>query len=433
MIDVYVLDGNLNAVGMVDAYKSLIWANRYNDLGDCELCVDANAANIDLLQEGRYLMRLDDEMVCRIKKIEIDTSAEDGNYLIVTGYDTKDFLDQRITWGTITCNGNLEDFIRQLATLTLISPFDDDRRLAKPNGETLLQLGPKAGFTKTLSEQISFKNIGEKVREYCKTTQWGYKFALNGDVLSFQLYAGEDRSTEVFFSENYENLSTTKYVHDSTDLGNIALIGGAGEGADRATSSYGWGYGADRYEVFVDARDIARAITWEELTAAYPTTVQGGQGYITTEGGQVVYKMRSIDVPILDAAHLVWLEAHFPGGTIVTIVGNQYYRVANAAIATLQTDVPEENSPAILLDIVYMVYLNNRGMEKLSEYGEKTTFEGVVIPDITFVYKRDYFLGDIVTVESEYGISARVRIVEVIEVVDENGYKVEPKFEYMEE
>lgn len=433
MKEVYVLDGNLNAIGMVDAYKSLIWATRYNDLGDCELCVDANAANMALLQEGRYLMRMDDDMVCRIKKVEIDTSAEDGNYLIVTGYDTKDFLEQRITWGTITCNGNLEDFIRQLATLTLINPYDTARKLVKPNGETLLQLGPKAGFTKTLSEQISYKNIGEKIREFCKANNWGYKFALNEDILSFQLYAGADRSDEVIFSENYENLSTTKYVHDSTDLGNIALIGGAGEGADRATSSYGWGYGADRYEVFVDARDVARAITWEELTAAYPTTVQGGQGYITTEGGQVVYKMRSIDVPILDAAHLTWLEAHFPGGTIVTIVGNQYYRVANAAIATLQTDVPEENSPAILLDIVYMVYLINRGMEKLSEYGEKTTFEGVVIPDITFVYKRDYFLGDIVTVESEYGISARVRIVEVIEVVDENGYKVEPKFEYMEE
>ena len=433
MIEIYVLDGNLQTIGLIDAYKSLIWATRYNDLGDCELCVDVNEKNLYLLREGHYLSRMDDDMACKIKTVEIDTSAEDGNYLIATGYDAKSYLDQRIIWGTITCNGNLEDFIRQLATLTLISPFEEDRRLVKPDGETLLQLGPKAGFTKTLSEQISFKNIGEKVREYCKTTQWGYKFALNGDVLSFQLYAGADRSTEVIFSENYENLSTTKYVHDSTDLGNIALIGGAGEGADRATSSYGWGYGADRYEVFVDARDIARAITWEELTAAYPTTVQGGQGYITTEGGQVVYKMRSIDVPILDAAHLTWLEAHFPGGTIVTIVGNQYYRVANAAIATLQTDVPEENSPAILLDIVYRVYLINRGMEKLSEYGEKTTFEGVVIPDITFVYKRDYFLGDIVTVESEYGISARVRIVEVIEVVDENGYKVEPKFEYMEE
>ena len=135
----------------------------------------------------------------------------------------------------------------------------------------------------------------------------------------------------------------------------------------------------------------------------------------------------------MDAAHLAWLESHVPGGTIVTVGGEQYYRVADATIASLQTDAPEDNSPAILLDIVYMVYLINRGIEKLAEYGEKTTFEGVVIPDVTFLYKRDYFLGDIVSIESEYGISARCRIVEVIEVVDENGYKVEPKFEYMEE
>lgn len=435
MKEVYVLDGNLNAVGMVDAYKSLIWAMRYNDLGDCELCVDANAANMALLQEGRYLMRMDDDMVCRIKKVEIDTSAEDGNYLIVTGYDTKDFLEQRITWGTITCNGNLEDFIRQLATLALINPYDTARKLVKPNGETLLQLGPKAGFTKTLSEQISYKNIGDKVREFCKMNQWGYKFTMSDKTLYFSLYAGADRTASVIFSEQYENLSSTKYVHDSTDIGNVALIGGAEEGAQRITASYGDAQGTARYEVFEDVRDIARSIKWEDLIAEYPLIESGGEGYITTEGGQIVYKMRTIDIPILDEAQLTWLQTYFPGGTIVTAGGNRYYRTANATIAILQTVDPAGSTPSILAflqNIIYMVYLINRGAEKLTEHGAKTTFESVVIPNTTFVYKKDYFLGDIVTIQSVFGITAHMRIIEVVEVFDENGYKMEPKFEYME-
>ena len=41
-------------------------------------------------------------------------------------------------------------------------------------------------------------------------------------------------------------------------------------------------------------------------------------------------------------------------------------------------------------------------------------------------------MGDIVTVENEYGIISTPRIVEIIETFDTNGYSVEPKFEYSE-
>lgn len=41
-------------------------------------------------------------------------------------------------------------------------------------------------------------------------------------------------------------------------------------------------------------------------------------------------------------------------------------------------------------------------------------------------------LGDIVTVQNEYGITMNARITEVIETFDENGYSVSPKFEYEE-
>jgi hypothetical protein len=84
------------------------------------------------------------------------------------------------------------------------------------------------------------------------------------------------------------------------------------------------------------------------------------------------------------------------------------------------------------MPIIYEVYLLTRGYEKLSEYGVVTAFEGTVEPDVTFTYKRDYFLGDVVTVENSYGISLSARIVEVTEVNDDNGYSIEPKFEYLE-
>lgn len=428
MIDVYVLDKNLSVVGIVDSYKSLIWANRYNDVGDCELYLEASQENINLLQDGYYLIRADDDMVCQIRKIEIDTSAEEGNYLIVTGKDTKALLDQRVIWSMMTCTGNIEDFIRSIVQNSCVAPALYGRQFQKANGQPLLALGNKANFSEVTTEQVSYKNVGEKIREYCGTYKWGYRIVLSNNTLWFQLYKGTDRSSDVIFSDAYENLSSTKYVDDKTNMGNVALVAGAGEGSARARNVYGFYSGIDRYEIFVDAKDIARQISWSELTDIYPTTDDGGQGYLNGYN----YKLNYLNVQIVDSDQLTWLQTNFPTGQVVTIGGIQYYQVYNEIIATLQTTTPDDNSPVTLQDIVYSVYLLNRGAENLAEYGEVISFEGSVIPDVTFVYKQDYFLGDIVSVENEYGIKASARIVEVVEVMDDNGYSMEPKFEYLE-
>lgn len=428
MIDIYVLDKNLSLIGVIDAYKSLIWANRYNAVGDCELYLEASMDNISMLQDGYYLMRADDEMVCQIRKIEIDTSAEDGNYLIITGYDTKVFLDQRVIWSMATCTGNIEDFIRSIVKNSCISPALSGRQFLKANGQALLGLGDKANFTEVTTEQVSYKNVGEKVREYCETYKWGYRVVFSSGVLWFQLYKGTDRTNEVIFSDQYENLSSTKYIDDKTNLGNVALVAGAGEGSARARNVFGYASSVDRFEKFVDAKDIARQISWAELTDIYPTTDSGGEGYLSG----YTYKLNYLNVQIVDSDQLTWLETNFPTGHVVTIDGNQYYQVYNEVIATLPVTTPTDDTPAILQDLVYSVYLLNRGAENLAEFGEVKTFEGSVIPDVTFIYKKDYFLGDVVTVENEYGISANARIVEVVEVMDENGYSIEPKFEYQE-
>lgn len=51
---------------------------------------------------------------------------------------------------------------------------------------------------------------------------------------------------------------------------------------------------------------------------------------------------------------------------------------------------------------------------------------------MSYQYKKDYKLGDIVKIVNEYGISINVRISEVIENRDDNGYTMEPTFENIE-
>lgn len=420
MIDVYVLNKNFETVGVIDDYKSLIWANRYKDNGDCELYLVASAENISMLAMGFYLIRLDDDMVCRINSITITTDAEDGNYLTVKGIDAKSYLDQRIIWGTSVCHGSVETFIRTLVKNALISPSDSDRKIS------FIKLGTAAGFTQTSTQQISYANLGETIREICASYSWGYRMILNSsDQLEFELYEGTDRSDSVFFSDDYENLSSTEYSDSCELMTNVTLIGGQGEGTARKKATLGNKTGEDRYEQFVDADDIDTVITYEELTTAF------AGGTVVASGLSYGYRMSSLDLLIYDDAHLAWLQRYYSGGTVVTISGERFYRLTNIIIATVESSAPEDTDDATLTELIYHSYLLSRGAEMAAGYGEIETFAGSIVSDVTFTYKQDYFLGDIVFVENEYGIGAEVRITEVVECYDENGYSVEPTFEYI--
>lgn len=434
MTEVYVLNRNLERIGVVDAYTSLIWANRYSDIGDCELYVYATVELLNILKKNHYLIREDDDMVCRIETIEIDTDVENGNYLIVTGYDCKKILNQRIIWGQANADGNVEDYIRNIIYKNLVNPDIPERAIRNSDGISNFILGTKAGFTEVTTEQTSYKQVGEKVQDFCKLYNWGYKVFVDNGNFYFYLYKGTDRSDSVIFSNDFENLISTKYLEDSSKLGNVALVAGEGTGSNRSQNVSGYAESLDRYEIYVDARDISRNITWGDLTKMYPTTDKGGHGHIYTVASQqsFSYMMDLLDILIVNDAQLAELQSDYPNGQVITESGIKYYRTYNVVIADLTSNSPAENDSVTLRDVVYSVYLLNRGYDKLSEYGTVITFEGSVEPDVTFVYKQDYFLGDLVTVENEYGISRKARIVEVVETNDENGYNIEPKFEYIE-
>ena len=68
----------------------------------------------------------------------------------------------------------------------------------------------------------------------------------------------------------------------------------------------------------------------------------------------------------------------------------------------------------------------------MSEHTSITSFAGEIIVGMSYKYKEDYNLGDIVNIVNEYGISINVRISEIIENQDDNGYTMEPTFENIE-
>lgn len=384
MEELYLLDENRKRKHIIDTYSSIIWAPRYNDLGDCELVISATEENFKKINECKYITRTDDEMVCEIKKIEIQTDEENGNQFIITGTDIKNILNQRIVEKQTNFNGFVEDYIRKLINDSIINPTNPDRKIKN------FILADKVGFTEKISEQVTYDYVGNKIQELCKQYGWGYKITIVNENFVFSLYKGEDKSDYITFSQDYDNISTTSYSKDDSNIKNIALIAGEGEGAERVTTTIGEGKGIDRHELYIDARDVSSEIDYSELLSSYPN------------------------------------------GSEKIINDIIYYQVNGTNIAILIKDDAGEITKVQLCSNIYIESLKHTGYEKMSAYKSVTSFTGEIIVGVNYIYKTDYNLGDIVNLVNEYGISMKARICEVLENQEENGYNMEPTFENIE-
>lgn len=343
-MEVYVRDKELSIIGIIDAFLSLIWTERYNSCGDFELYLYAKNENIAMLKEDYYLTRTDTESIMLIEEVNVITDVEEGNYLIVKGRSAEVLLNRRIVWQQTNLSGKVEKCIRQLILENAINPEDGNRKIQN------LFMGEMQNFAETIDKQVTGTNLLTEIMDICASCNYGFKITLNDyNNFVFNIYKGIDRSYDqtensfVVFSNEYDNLNASNYKYNKTEYSNIALVAGEGEGTERKRYTVGNASGMERYECFVDARDIS------------------------TNNGEI-----EID------------------------------------------------------DYNYM--LQQRGIEALKNECIIENFEGEADTTTTYTYRRDFYLGDIVQVENEYGMIAAPRITEVIESQDENDYKVLPTF-----
>lgn len=77
----------------------------------------------------------------------------------------------------------------------------------------------------------------------------------------------------------------------------------------------------------------------------------------------------------------------------------------------------------------YNDLLVQRGLLKLLENQSVSAFDGKVDPLVNYIYGTDYFIGDIVQIENDFGLNGRSRVTEVIYSEDLSGRNIIPTFE----
>lgn len=241
-------------VTILDNFISVIWVERYNACGEFELYLPANTELIDLLLEEKEVLfsRPEKKRAMIYEKMEINSDAENGNYMIVSGRSAECILERRVVKKLFNFSGLAEDFIRTLIINNAIDTSDEKRNIG------VLELSPKSGYLDTLDKQVTGDTLLKAIEDVCVRFSWGFYLEFKDGKLFFQLYKGGNKKSTVIFSSYLGNLVISNYIVDLSNYYNFIWVAGEGEGENRKYGYYDAGTnctGLYCRELFYDRRD----------------------------------------------------------------------------------------------------------------------------------------------------------------------------------
>lgn len=233
----------LARLGRVEVWVSLYWDEPYNTEGEFTLEVRPTEENLSLLREGRWLRRSDSDVPMRI--CHRSNENQDSN-LVVTGFPGTWIFTKRACTSTVKSE-NAEAAMRRL--VSAMQPWPK------------LELGELVGFDTTYTAQTSGGSIMDYLMTIGAACDLGFRVRLSGKndqkKLLFEVYR-PTADPNNRFSTKWGNLQQAAWAFGDGDYANVAVVQGAGEGENRATVTVGLtdATGADRRELYVDARDV---------------------------------------------------------------------------------------------------------------------------------------------------------------------------------
>jgi hypothetical protein len=347
-MELYIFDRELNFIGILDRFTSLRWVRRYHKVGEFELQCALTEESINLLKREYIVFKKDDEEAGFIEYRNLKQNSDGSETLVIKGEFLTGYFGRRIIWGIENINSTVEDAMRTLVLKNCISATDNNRNIVN------LLLGSLKGYTQALNYQVSYKDLLEELESLSNLSNLGYriKFSVQDRKLIFDIYAGLDRTVNqvanppAVFSKEFENILEQQYVDSLNNYRNVALVAGEGEDANRKMVSVGERSGLDRFEIFIDARDVSSKQTINNVE----TTLTNDQyNALLKERGNIklqYYKeIQTFDSKVNVRSNLTY-KVDFDLGDIVTCTSKKWGITLDARITEIE-EIYESNGFSI--------------------------------------------------------------------------------------
>lgn len=390
MKPIRIFTPNIELLGEISNYESLFFVRSWHGIGDLEVRINRYKQYTNTLQKGNIIVVGNDKNKAYIilhKEIELNENGKASENWLIKGLELKVVAGQRITLPPSATaydnkSGNAETVMKHYVNKNIVNPVDSKRKIAQ------LSIIPDINRGIPVNWQSRFKNVAEEMAELSLLSNLGWSVRVDYDSQNwlFDVSEGQDLTVnqEVFppviFSPQFDNIKNMQFVDSDLNYRNAAYIAGQGEGVERRVVELGDSAGLSRYELFVDARDVAEE-TDVEGEDPIPRPVQDIINDLINRGEQKLAEM---------------IQEKFLEAQIMTPV--------KGIEITRQTNFTTQ----------FQVYENI--LTKIKDFS-------------SFIYEEDWDLGDIVTVQNkEWGITLDTRITEVKEIYEPSNYQIEATF-----
>lgn len=270
-MELYVLDEDDRRITVVDLFESLIWTDRFADLGDFQMVIHSTPSNRKLLVDGTRLAMNNTPRIMTIET-SVDKTDDDGRRMLtITGQSREKILVDRVasngrSGATWSLTGLPAAIARNIFKLICVDG------LVHP-GDKIPNLFPKLPSPpNTLGEpnvpitiEFELQSVYDSIKKLCEVYGMGFRITRNLDdkKLYFEIYTGNDRTTQqskvpaVIFSPDLDSLSDVTELTSIAEHKNVAYVYAKNateivyaDGVDPAVS------GLERRVMFVDADDI---------------------------------------------------------------------------------------------------------------------------------------------------------------------------------
>lgn len=241
-MEVYVLDSLLRRTEVVDAFESVIWTERFAEIGDFEIDLVSTLANRSLFIAGTRLAINKSHRVMVVETVE-DTTDDDGkNLLKVKGHSIESVLKDRIAKQTMSDTTVEPSWVLTGTPDEIANAMFDhicrDTALDPADGIPFLQPGtflpddtvPKSASAIVWEQQLD--SLYNAIKGVADLYELGFRLVRNFDTsqLYFDIYSGIDRTTRqtdvapVVFSPYLDNLQNTTEFSTIQDSKNVAYV-----------------------------------------------------------------------------------------------------------------------------------------------------------------------------------------------------------------
>lgn len=263
MKPIRILSSNLELLGEIDDYESLVFTRSYHDIGEFQIVINKNKHNVDKLQKNNIIIVGDDTKKAGIIKYrQIKENDKGIETLTIKGYEIKHIVTQRIVIppeGLVNdqINGDAESVMKHYVNDHIVNPVDSNRIIDIVQNDINLNRGA------IIEWKSRFKNLATELIDISSITKVGWYMYIdfNNRKLLFDVFEGKDLTTNqsinppAIFSRGFDNINNQNYIDSDFKHKNVVYVGGKGEGIDREVVTVGEVIGIERIETFTDSRD----------------------------------------------------------------------------------------------------------------------------------------------------------------------------------